>query len=67
MLNFNRTNLIKAIETVGMDSISTIEWNLELIDADLSANRGSDNGALVTAYQLIATQVIEGAKQGGRI
>ena len=65
MLNFNRMNLIKAIETIFMDSISTIEWNLELIDADLSANRGSDNVALVTAYQLIAGHVIDNARARG--
>ena len=43
MLNLNRENLIKAIETVKTDDVATIEWNLELIDIDLCANRGTNN------------------------
>ena len=53
MLNLNRENLIKAIETVKTDDVATIEWNLELIDIDLCANRGTNNEGLVSAYQLI--------------
>ena len=53
MLNLNRENLIKAIETVKTDDLATIEWNLELIDIDLCANRGTNNEGLVSAYQLI--------------
>ena len=58
MLNFNRESLIKAIETIKIDDVATIEWNLELIDIDLCANRGSNNEALVNAYQLIAKREI---------
>ena len=58
MLNFNRESLIRAIETVKADDVATIEWNLELIDIDLCANRGSNNEGLVNAYQLIATTEI---------
>lgn len=59
MINMNRESLIRAIETVKTDSVDTIEWNLELIDVDLCANRGSQNEALVNAYQLIAKIAIE--------
>ena len=55
---FNKEDLIKAIETVKADDIATIEWNLELIDVDLCANRGTNNEGLVNAYQLIATTEI---------
>ena len=58
MLNFNRESLIKAIETIKIDDVATIEWNLELIDIDLCANRGTNNEGLVNAYQLIATTEI---------
>ena len=36
MLNMKREDLILAIETIDTDSKATIEWNLELIDVDLS-------------------------------
>ena len=58
MLNFNRESFIRAIETVKADDVATIEWNLELIDIDLCANRGTNNEGLVNAYQLIATTEI---------
>ena len=54
MLNMKREDLILAIETIDTDSKATIEWNLELIDVDLCANRGTQNGGLVRAYQLLA-------------
>ena len=54
MLNFIKQDLIKSIETVKTDDKATIEWNLELIDVDLCANRGTNNEGLVNAYQLIA-------------
>ena len=58
MLNFNRESFIRAIETVKADDVATIEWNLELIDIDLCANRGTNNEGLVNAYQLIASTEI---------
>ena len=62
MLNFNRESLIRAIETVKADDVATIEWNLELIDIDLCANRGTNNEGLVNAYQLIASTAIRHKK-----
>jgi hypothetical protein len=63
MLNFNRESLIKAIETIKIDDVATIEWNLELIDIDLCANRGSNNEGLVSAYQLIGSREIKYKKR----
>ena len=63
MLNMNRESLIKAIETVKADDVATIEWNLELIDIDLCANRGSNNEGLVSAYQLIGSKEIKYKKR----
>ena len=63
MLNFNRESLIKAIETIKIDDVATIEWNLELIDIDLCANRGSNNEGLVSAYQLIGSKEIKYKKR----
>ena len=63
MLNMNRESLIKAIETVKADDVATIEWNLELIDIDLCANRGSNNEGLVSAYQLIGSREIKYKKR----
>lgn len=54
MLNMKREDLILAIETIDTDDKATIEWNLELIDVDLCANRGTQNSGLVRAYQLLA-------------
>ena len=54
MLNMKREDLILAIETIDTDTKGTIEWNLELIDVDLCANRGTQNSGLVRAYQLLA-------------
>jgi hypothetical protein len=63
MLNFNRESLIKAIETIKIDDVATIEWNLELIDIDLCANRGTNNEGLVSAYQLIGSREIKYKKR----
>ena len=63
MLNLNRENLIKAIENVKTDDVATIEWNLELIDIDLCANRGTNNEGLVSAYQLIGSREIKYKKR----
>ena len=63
MLNFNRESLIRAIETIKIDDVATIEWNLELIDIDLCANRGTNNEGLVSAYQLIGSREIKYKKR----